>query len=571
MPPPGKGRPLACTRCHRGEAQARDKEAAHKGLVPNPSALDVAERTCGTCHQGWPQRVRLSPMATAAGIIAQSRYLWGAQADPEPRFGIRGAPGLLPLPRPDQTGRPVDDLLRRRCLRCHLWRPGVDLAGAGRSAGCAACHRPYDEQGRPPRGHGLTKKIPVRQCLTCHAGCGAGAEYVGRIPRDAHYSARFLATDRERPRLWQGRSWRPMQPDLHYAAGMACIDCHPRPEVMGDGRLRPAALLHVGLRCTTCHGRPGREPETARTTHGVELKHVLRLGGGLVLMGKLDGKARRIPALAGGDQAPVAHRVPQHARLACHACHSATNPAAWGTQVIRETRPLVGRWRAIAAQGDPQVWRWLTRPLPRPPWLPLPPLSRDYLDGSRGIGLWILAPFFRRFTWRLYGRGPDGRVMLLAPRFQWVVTLLDDSGQVVRDAAIPRTADGRPGLGLTPWHPHTTSRATVSCADCHGSARAAGLGLTFWRQSWGEPGRAGDEAPDLAPPLWQAAAEGLPQGLDWLRVVDRQGRPQQVLLVPGARPFSQEELRRLLQPGKDYTRWLLMALEEEWPWAAERR
>ena len=567
MPPPGKGKPLSCPACHQGLGLARDKERGHTALIANPSTLDQAPRACGPCHNPWPQRVAASPMASAAGIIAQTRYLWGAQADPQPRFGVRDGPGLLALPQPGQSREAVDDFLRRRCLRCHLWSAGGDLAGARRSAGCAACHRPRDEAGKPrSSGHGLTRQVPVSQCLTCHAGCGAGAEYTGRIPRDARRGARFLAANPWQTQLWQGRDWRPMQPDLHFKAGLACQDCHPRPEIMGDGRQRPAALLAVGVRCTTCHGRPGRPAKEAKSLWGAPLTHVKPGPQGLVLTGKLDGKPRPIPALAGGAQAPVAHQVPQHDKVACHACHSASNPAAWGLQVLLETRPGFRGWRELAAQGDPQVLALLASPEPQPPAQAMPPASRDYLSGELRPGLWLLSPFWRRFEWRVYGLGPGERTFLLAPRFQYVVTSPDPQGRL-SVAVIPRTASGRPGLGMAPWHSHTTQKATLGCAGCHGRARALGLGLTFvLPDTPAAPGSAAQSpaAPRLAPGLWRPGSEGLELAGDWTRVVDLEGNPTQRFPVPGSGPYTKEQLRSLLQPGKDYTRWLLKAHAEEW-------
>lgn len=567
MPPPGSlknGQPpahdLACTSCHLGNGQAQEAQAAHQGMAANPSSLDQAARACGPCHAGWPEKVKASPMASNMGLINQTRYLWGAAGDVLPRFGVRSGQGLLALPSPEQTGQPVDDFLRRRCLRCHLWTEGVDLNGARRSSGCAACHRPY-ENSEPPQGHGLTKRIPVSQCLTCHAGCGAGAEYVGRIPRDDRVSARFMAENPDRPRLWQGRTWRPMQPDLHYAAGLACIDCHPRPEVMGDGKLRPAALLHVGLRCSTCHGVPGKPPKKAVTSFGVKLNHVRSTKQGLKLTGKLDGKARTVPPLASGPSSPVAHQVPQHSKVACHACHSATNPADWGLMVQLETRSAFQIWRPIAAQGDPQVLALLSRPLPRPPAMAMPLVTSDYLSGETRSGMWIVSPFFRRFAWRVFGQAPDGRTMLLAPRFQYVITRLDDEGRLLSQAVTPE-----PGLGVTPWHPHTTRRASLGCADCHGKARALGLGLTFLRAEKSDnQADPSPSQPSLAPNLWLPGAEGLSVP-DWTQVVDLEGRPKQAFLIPGSRPYSRDQLRGLLQPGKEYQRWLLKALEQEWPW-----
>lgn len=541
MPPTGKG--PACTACHRGDGQARDIQAGHRNLAANPSALDQAERACGSCHPGRTARVRLSPMATNMGIIGQTRRLWGAQGDLQPRFGVRSAPGLMALPSPRETGAPVDDFLRRRCLRCHLWTKGADMPGARRPAGCAACH-----QGP---GHRLTRRVSTERCLTCHAGCGAGAEYTGRIPRDAVAQARFLAGDPDRPQLWQGRDWRPMVPDLHYRAGLACIDCHAAEEIMGDGRLRPAGLLHVGLRCTTCHGRPGK-PGSGETAHGVKLNNLRRTPKGLALTGKLDGREHIAPALAGREQGPMAHRIPAHDKVACHACHSASNPAVWGLQVLLETRSAYHQWSPIRAQGDPQVLKLLSAPRPRPPRHALPPETRDYISGRARPGMWILSPFFRRFEWRVYGRGPDGRTFLLAPRFQYVVTRLDGEGRLQEQARIPS-----PGLGLTPWHPHTTTRAAQGCADCHGKASALGLGLTFLRP-------AGKDRPaGLAPGLWRPEQEGLNLKGDWTQAVDLRGVARQLFLVPGSGPYGGQQLKRLLQPGKEYKRWLLKFLDEQ--------
>lgn len=565
MPPPGKakaGHALTCISCHLGFGQAKDYTAAHRGLVANPSSLDQAGRACGPCHDPWPERVQGSPMASAATVIAMTRFLWGAQPDASPRFGVRAGKGLLALPTPRQTGAPVDDLLRRRCLRCHLWSKGAELNGARRSSGCAACHRPRDAAGRPPTGHGLTKRIPVRQCLTCHGGCGAGAQYTGMTPRDPEEAARFLDANPEHPALWQGRSWRPMRPDTHFSAGLACIDCHTRGDVMGDGTLRPAAIMQVGVRCTTCHGRPGQPSKEALNARGERLSGVHRVPRGLVLVTKLEGQARLIPALAGGQAAPVAHIAPGHQNLACHACHGSYNPADWGTMALLERRQGYGQWRPLAAQGDPQVLALLQAPAPAPPWLPLPPLTTDYLSGETRPGMWVLKPFFRRQTWRVYGRGPDGRAMLLAPRFGWLATIMDQDLRLISRAQAPRTHTGLPGLGVLAWNPHTTARAAPACADCHGSAMALGLGLTFRREP--KPGDA-QAGPRLAPRLWLPAAEGLnlPGGL--AQVTDLSGRPLMRFMAPGSGPFPPGLLRMLLQPDKLYTRWLLRDLKRRWP------
>jgi hypothetical protein len=351
-----------------------------------------------------------------------------------------------------------------------------------------------------------------------------------------------------------------MNPDLHHRAGLACIDCHVRSEIMGDGQMRPAGLTHVGLRCTSCHGTPGQPPRQPLTTLGQPLTNLRpRDGGGWLLTGKLDGRARDIPQLKGGAAAPVAHQVPQHVRVSCHACHNALNPADWGWQVLLETRPVWQQWASLAAQGDPQVLSEVTAQLALPPDRRRPPQSRDWLSGETRPGLWLVAPWFRRFEWRLHGQGPGGLSYLLAPRFQYVITRLDQDGHLVEQANLPRTAQGLPGLGLTPWHPHSVSKAAPGCAACHGSALAWGLGLTFLQAG---PQK---EPPRLAPGLWSAGAEGLAWDGDWLTAMGRDGQARQVLLVPGARPYAGPLLEGLLRPGREYRRWLLRALEEEWP------
>ena len=555
MPPAGQGHAIACTRCHLGDGQAKEGDAAHKGMVKNPSDLGQAARACGSCHQGWPDKVKRSPMATNMGVIAHTRYLWGAQTSPDPQFAIRETDPLVAMPDPEVNGKPVDDFLRRRCLRCHLWSQGADTKGARRAAGCAACHRPYDAQGRPPQGHGLTKKVPTSQCLTCHSGCGAGAEFAGRTPRDAVVSARFLATRRDRPELIQDRVWRPMRPDVHFSSGMGCVDCHPRNEVMGDGRLRTSGLKHVGLRCSSCHGELGKKPpQNPITTHGASLTNLDWRGDKLILTGKLDRKARPVPLIARGAKAPVAHRVAEHAKVACHACHASYNPGAWGMQVLLETRPDYGLHAPIAAQGDPQVFELLNKALFNATQYNSPPQTRDYLSGKTGLGVWLLSPWFRRQEWRVYGLGPEGLTYLLSPRYQYVLTLMDQKGKLTMRAQAPS-----PGLGVTPWNPHTTAKATVGCADCHGSAQALGLGLTFAREV-----KKSQTPPTLAPELWLPGAEGIAIHGSWTKVVDGQGRALQAFLVDESRPYNREELRRLLQPGKSYKRWLLKAMEEDW-------
>ena len=130
MPPPGQGQPTDCTACHLGNGAADQAQDGHAGLAANPSALDQAARACGPCHPGRAEQVEKSPMATAMGVINQTRFLWGSQPDAKPRYAIKAVGGLaaIPLPTPATPGgRPAAPAL-----------PALPSLGAGRGYGRGA-------------------------------------------------------------------------------------------------------------------------------------------------------------------------------------------------------------------------------------------------------------------------------------------------------------------------------------------------------------------------------------------------------------------------------------------------
>jgi len=538
-PMPPQTRELTCGFCHKGSASASHLPQAHKGLIPNPSDLSVAPRTCGRCHPGQVRRVRFSPMATATGIINMTRFLWGAQHTLTPQYAVWATGRLKALPGPSPLGG-VDDLLRRRCLRCHLWVKGADTIGARRSSGCAACHRPTDEAGRYTSGHRLVRQVPTSQCLRCHGECGAGRQAVGFIPRDEHASARFLSPDPWHPQLWQARTWRPMKPDVHIAAGMGCTDCHGSGDVMGRAGAKGYALGNVQARCTGCHGSWSSSPQAG--------ERLQRRGERWVLI-TASGKSLVVPRFRHGPGAPVAHQVGAHEALACHACHSATNPAAWGMQVLLETRKNYELWAPIAAQGDPQVLGLITRQLARPLKRRRSPATRDYLSGRELPGMWLVAPLLRRYEWRVLVRGPQGRIMLASPRFQYIYCQPNRPAKAL-------------GWGLVPWNPHTTSAHGPRCITCHTSAMAAGLGTRFVAQG----SHAGGIV--LSARLWQPGREGLEGVPGFAQLTTLEGTSLQKLLVPGARVLERGQIRRLLVPPRIWHRWHLRAMSQQWPWAS---
>ena len=88
--------PLSCTACHGGDGKAETMERAHVkpkrpppndervlALEPedpaylrfiNPTNLRIVDETCGTCHKGLCQDLRLSLHGTTAGHLSDGMY-----------------------------------------------------------------------------------------------------------------------------------------------------------------------------------------------------------------------------------------------------------------------------------------------------------------------------------------------------------------------------------------------------------------------------------------------------------------------------------------------------------------
>ncbi|MBW1838599.1 MAG: hypothetical protein JRI49_01590, partial [Deltaproteobacteria bacterium] len=152
------GADTKCEVCHMGNPTAHTKKEAHKDMIAHPGDLRVQSLTCGQCHddsgvirkdveglipgvvrmsrvvsrgeRNHTARVLRNSMATCAGEIAITRYLWGSQEDKVAKYGVRkidslraqaskGVTHLKPLP-PANTSH-ADHLLRNACLKCHLW------------------------------------------------------------------------------------------------------------------------------------------------------------------------------------------------------------------------------------------------------------------------------------------------------------------------------------------------------------------------------------------------------------------------------------------------------------------
>lgn len=574
---------FGCVICHGGDGLGVTVEVAHRGLIGgrNPSDLSVIDQTCarpgGQCHAGRKadyqnsaDRVRKGIMATMSGVIASLRYSWGAQPSADPLYASApvngplapgGEPAALPsiplmeslegtIPRDvagaglQVSGSPADDQWRKFCARCHL-RSSRDEGPSAHSSGCAACHALYNDKavyeggdptlpGNKPgyaRRHQLTTAIPVSQCLRCHNRSGRiGLSFTGLMEADG-YGTPYHAGRPNLGELSGERDVRRLVPDVHFEKGLACIDCHTGNEIMGNGRIYGHMRDQVEIRCTDCHGSPGESPRTGKiqprdeeavwqaralkmpdpvgvelgsTECGSTLLNLRKEGGKLILRSKLDKKDHPCPTISDDKY----HRIPGHgpARMECSSCHSRWVPQCYGCHDYRR-------------RGD-------TMP--------------DTMLGKSTDGAWQETRDYYRFEKPTLGINSKGRVSVIEPGCQVVYTELDAEGRPLPglENKVFKGAGFEHGIVSTPVSPHTTRTEVRSCEECHSDPKALGIGQGFFQagKDWSANGFISLLKPDVNP-----------LGFAWESLSDARGLPLAATTHPGARPFNEAELKRILR------------------------
>jgi hypothetical protein len=493
---------VGCEACHLGNPFAFDKERAHAGLEREPGALDTVGRTCGRegCHVREAERVATSLMATGRGLIAVDRWVLGETPGPD---GVEDFAELLATTTPT----PAQDHLRRLCAGCHLRTRGTnrDDAVRGIGSGCGACHAtrkdPLTLRAHPP----VDAKVPDDRCLGCHSRSGRiSLSYAGL----AELKPGQQSPD-ETVRLFDGRPAARVLDDIHHEKGVGCTDCHLHGDVMGDGTAYAHQEQQVAATCEACHGPVGdgdqrpwaavRDPVSsdllrmrdsprapleparlgrrgfpiwnARPTADLPVEARPQAGADgrtapWTMLGKNDGR----PHALRQTPADTDHRLAGHRRLSCQACHSAWAPSC----VTCHTR------------FDPGGRQW------------------DFGTGAVAAGEWVEES--ERYGWGAPALAIQGdRVVPAIPGMVLTADLRNAGGTNVSRrlyAAID---------------PHTTRKESRSCASCHASSTALGLGAGTldlgddgprFTPAWPQPG-----APDAARDGWvslfpQSAAPG---------------------------------------------------------------
>lgn len=558
------GADTKCEVCHRGKPTAHTKVEAHQGMIVHPGDFRVMDQTCGQCHddQGVirpdiegmiPSVVRMSrvvtrgernhvprclrnSMSTAAGEIATTRYLWGAQDALTPLYGVRAINALAGMPAepntvkalqalPAATSSAADNLLRNECLKCHLWTRGESTSGLYRGSGCDACHVLYGDDGLSrsadptapktasghPRTHEITVKIPSSQCLHCHnkEGNHIGMSYVGMSATNGGVPYQADGTP-QAPKY--GSTYQQTWPDVHFSRGMDCIDCHTSKDLHGTGSLYASKNVEVAIDCESCHGTTTAAP-TLKDRRNQSLPNIITQGQEVLLQGKVSGQrwnVIQIDKLLARDALPVAMRIPAHLqesydekgvkqknRLECYACHATTAPQYYGYQFRRDDRAMAPvDW--VQGIGEATA----------------PVLSQ---------GAWAVDFTYQRLESPVLGVNQRGRVSSFIPEYQAFFTMITDAAETPVVNQVVKTRHGKNGIAFSAVQPHTITRQSLRCEYCHTDPKALGLGeagMAVWSPGW-----------NMEAPLE--------------RIVDEQGTAVQEMARQGTRPYTRAEMDRV--------------------------
>ncbi len=410
---------LACTSCHQGTDSA-DKSAAHKGLLPAPAAPSSMAATCGQCHSRQIESCAQSSHYTLSNAVNLVRSHFGIQPS------LAGLTDIPESARPTNAGELVDDMLRRRCLRCHVYTAGDQYPYVQRGIGCASCHMQFIDG--KLQNHAFIRPRE-QQCLGCHYGNHVGSDFTGRYEHDYNWEYRTPYTTKEPFLRPYGVELHQLTQDIHRQRGLTCLDCHRGGQITGGQN---------PVTCQDCHSP---QPQAVPALPGLR-----REGTQLILRAVTDGKDHPIPQL----------NHPAHAkymgRVDCQVCH-----AQWGfndrpSHLLLSYVEDVDPWDRLTVQSSSKVETFLEHNLYSDED-ELAPAMADGISGQEKPGIWYLGFGQRRWEHILIDRDRDGVIKVFRPILDLRLSAVDEDEEVLFD-----NVKGF-GTGMLPYVPHTTGPA----------------------------------------------------------------------------------------------------------------
>ena len=447
---------FGCTVCHKGEGGTLDFKLAHQGLVKNPAALENASSSCGNaeCHPSRVSQVKKSIMETNTGIISGLYYQWGITASPNISLATKNISDSSKSFNKITDKNIADLQFRKFCSTCHVDKEKGDFKGeiGRRGGGCIDCH--YSRNGKEhPK---FTTNIPTERCALCHnRSARIGLSYRG-IWEDDNYRVPYSNGEQKDNLLSSHRSWQKLVPDIHFEAGMECIDCHTYKGTMGDGVLHHHMESQVDISCESCHGNGKTPPKekkissddieirlarengyiklktgdvVAATERGTGIYNLQKIDGNWVYFRKSDGKRVKMKIIQGKPY----HNFKGHERLACSSCHSSWMPQCYGCH------------DKFTLQSK----------------------QTDKISHKKTAGKWSEKADYYRFESPIIGKDANGKIAPVSPGCQVKFSSFNKDGKKVASHS---------HLGMSTFNPHTVRKEVVSCSQCHLDRRKLGLG-----------------------------------------------------------------------------------------------
>lgn len=363
--------------------------------------------------------------------------------------------------------------------------------------------------------------IQVSTCASCHsAGRRIGHAYQGLMALD-HSDNRGPFDEKGLPQQTNGGYvFKYMCDDAHHridkdgksATGLLCQDCHTTNSMHGNGNIGTTTLATVEIECADCHGTPAKYPWELPIGYGDEFGEKLDMNkargladapmevtsrfatvypkqdgylltargnafgnvvkdGDKVIVHSETGLDFETPLLKQMEKTsawsdPVKARtamvaVSKHMeKLECYACHSTWAAQYYGYKYVidytKESIDWLDSPEQAAQDGTTADYhkKYVMQPGA--------PTYGDYSHIR-----WENPPL---------GVNGEGRVTPLVGVIQTVGTVIGPDGKTLVWNRVAKTAAGYDAIELAPLNPHTTSKASRECADCHGNLQAMGYG-----------------------------------------------------------------------------------------------
>jgi hypothetical protein len=295
---------------------------------------------------------------------------------------------------------------------------------------------------------------------------------------------------------------------------MTCIDCHTKAELHGDGNIYGKREEAVEIECEDCHGTM-ESISNLKTSWGNPFTNLAKEGNRIILTSKMDGSKHEVPQISritftGEGNAAMVVISTHMEKMECYACHARWAPQCYGCHAKQDIAKPSGDWLVGKPDGDPSA------------------ISKKNNRQSAAYS-WAETRSYVRWETPTLGINTEGLVSPFIPGCQVFFTQMDGKKNIVNNKVF-RTVDGTSGFGHNPVYPHTTSKKSRSCMDCHGSTKALGLGGGYYKVEANFP-------------------DGSSIDFELERIVDEEGKQIQQTSHKGARPFNKAEQERISRVG----------------------